>query len=102
MEARTPEAAVSGFAGCGVGVGDDRGKGTPNFVHPFRLSEPPSSHFCLGLPLFPAVAISKFTTLGFASSSPFCVFILPLSAASLSLPFHWFPWALPFPTLPRA
>jgi hypothetical protein len=51
VEARTPEAAVSGFTGRGVGVGDDRGKCTPNFVHPFRLSAPPSFHFCPGLPL---------------------------------------------------
>lgn len=99
MEARTPEAAVSGFAGRGVGVGDDRGKGTPNFVHPFSLSAPPSFHFCPGLPLFPAVAISKFITLGFASSSPFCYFILPSLCCLLLPAFSLVSLGFPLPHL---
>lgn len=99
VEARTPEAAVSGFAGRGVGVGDDRGKGTPNFVHPFSLSAPPSFHFCPGLPLFPAVAISKFITLGFASSSPFCYFILPSLCCLLLPAFSLISLGFPLPHL---
>lgn len=89
VEARTPEAAVSGFTGRGVGVGDDRGKCTPNFVHPFRLSAPPSFHFCPGLPL-PCCGHLKVLHPGFCPVPHFSVsssFLL--SAVPLSLPVLW-------------
>lgn len=80
---------MSGFTGRGVGVGDDRGKCTPNFVHPFRLSAPPSFHFCPGLPL-PRCGHLKVHHPGFCPGPHLSVsssFLL--SAAPFSLPVHW-------------
>lgn len=82
---------MSGFAGRGVGVGDDRGKGTPNFVHPFRLSSPPSFHLCPGLPL-PCCGHLQVHHLGFCQ---FLTFLCLHPSFRLQPPLSAFPIGFP-------